>query len=75
MCQHYWLIDRPNGPIAQGRCKLCGEDREFSNRLEDRRYEEHEADRGIAVEVPMVFEMNSRYVRTVARNLGLVRRK
>ena len=30
-CTHHWIIDPPNGPISKGVCKLCGEEREFSN--------------------------------------------
>ncbi len=30
-CQHHWLIDAPAGPISWGRCKLCGDEREFQN--------------------------------------------
>ena len=32
-CQHYWLIDSPNGPTSRGVCKLCGECAEFRNSL------------------------------------------
>lgn len=30
-CIHHWLIDSPSGPVAHGRCKLCGEERDFDN--------------------------------------------
>ena len=30
-CQHHWVIEQPNGPTSLGRCKHCGERREFSN--------------------------------------------
>jgi hypothetical protein len=30
-CCHYWLIDKPNGPLSHGVCKFCHEEREFSN--------------------------------------------
>ena len=30
-CTHHWIIETPNGPISKGVCKLCGEEREFSN--------------------------------------------
>ena len=30
-CQHHWIIDRPNGSISAGRCKLCGDERVFQN--------------------------------------------
>jgi hypothetical protein len=32
-CQHFWLIDTPNGPTSQGVCKLCGERGEFRNSM------------------------------------------
>jgi len=30
-CQHYWVVEppRPGKPTCTGRCKLCGEEREF----------------------------------------------
>lgn len=30
-CRHHWLIAAPEGPTSPGRCKLCGETREFAN--------------------------------------------
>ena len=30
-CQHYWIIDVPNGPTSIGRCRKCGTQREFQN--------------------------------------------
>ncbi len=33
-CIHYWLIDPPDGPVSQGTCRTCGEQREFTNSLE-----------------------------------------
>lgn len=30
-CTHHFLIESPNGPMAHGRCKLCGEERDFDN--------------------------------------------
>ena len=30
-CAHHWLIETPKGPMAHGRCKLCGEERDFDN--------------------------------------------
>lgn len=31
LCQHHFLIESPNGPACRGRCKFCGEEREFRN--------------------------------------------
>ncbi len=33
-CTHHWVIDTPEGPFSKGRCRLCGEEREFSNSAE-----------------------------------------
>jgi len=32
-CTHHWLLPTPDGPTCIGRCKKCGEEREFSNSL------------------------------------------
>ena len=28
---HYWIIKTADGPTSMGRCKTCGESREFKN--------------------------------------------
>ena len=33
-CSHYWVIESPNGPMSSGRCKHCGERREFRNSVQ-----------------------------------------
>ena len=33
-CRHYWLIDRPAGPVSKGVCRLCGEEKAFQNYIE-----------------------------------------
>ena len=33
-CNHYWVIESPNGPTSQGRCRQCGELREFKNSVQ-----------------------------------------
>lgn len=30
-CKHRWDIEPPGGPTSKGRCRRCGEEREFSN--------------------------------------------
>jgi len=30
-CTHYWLIDKPNGPVSRGICKFCHEVGYFRN--------------------------------------------
>ncbi|MFN3974912.1 MAG: hypothetical protein ACK4K2_06550 [Dehalococcoidia bacterium] len=32
-CRHKWALDMPNGPTSIGRCRVCGEVREFRNYL------------------------------------------
>jgi len=34
-CNHYWEIEIANGPTSVGKCKHCGEVREFYNALPD----------------------------------------
>ncbi len=35
VCQHHWLIETPRGSMSEGRCKTCGELREFRNSAND----------------------------------------
>ena len=35
VCRHHWIIEAPSGPVSKGRCKLCGELKEFSNAAMD----------------------------------------
>ena len=32
-CVHYWLIETPNGPVSNGTCRNCGDQRQFENHL------------------------------------------
>ena len=34
-CTHFWVIDSPNGRTSSGKCKLCGEIKEFNNYWHD----------------------------------------
>ena len=34
-CQHHWVIATPRGAMSEGRCKRCGEEREFRNSAHD----------------------------------------
>ncbi len=34
-CRHHWVIDTPDGPTSEGRCKNCGLRRSFLNVYED----------------------------------------
>ncbi len=35
LCRHHWVIDTPSGPLSQGVCSLCGENRSFKNYLDN----------------------------------------
>jgi hypothetical protein len=39
-CQHHWLIETPHGSLSRGRCKVCGEEREFRNSASDHLWED-----------------------------------
>jgi len=34
-CHHFWVIEVANGPKSIGKCKVCGESREFFNAFPD----------------------------------------
>jgi len=38
-CQHHWLIETPRGSTSTGRCKVCGEQRDFRNSATDHLWE------------------------------------
>jgi hypothetical protein len=40
LCQHHWLIETPKGSMSRGRCKVCGEEREFRNSAHDHLWED-----------------------------------
>ena len=40
LCQHHWLIESPQGAMSKGRCKRCGEEREFRNSATDHLWED-----------------------------------
>ena len=31
ICHHFWVIDEANGPSSFGKCKFCGQKKEFMN--------------------------------------------
>ena len=37
-CTHHWVIETPSGPVSRGKCKLCNEDGEFKNYLDNTPY-------------------------------------
>ncbi len=39
-CQHHWIIETPRGAMSHGRCKRCGEEREFRNSATDHLWED-----------------------------------
>lgn len=38
-CRHHWVIDSPQGATSLGRCKICGEIKEFRNSAVDTLWE------------------------------------
>ena len=30
-CVHHWVIEPPNGPVSEGRCKRCSRVQDFHN--------------------------------------------
>lgn len=38
-CRHHWVIDAPEGALSLGRCKICGEQKEFRNSAGDSMWE------------------------------------
>jgi len=34
-CRHHWIIETPRGALSDGRCKICGEERQFRNSTSD----------------------------------------
>lgn len=34
-CRHHWIIESPRGALSSGRCKVCGEERQFRNSAND----------------------------------------
>ncbi len=32
-CEHFWMIESPNGPTSMGTCRNCGEKSEFRNSM------------------------------------------
>ena len=45
-CRHHWLIERPRGALSKGRCKICGEEREFRNSASDYVWEDDKTSPG-----------------------------
>ena len=39
LCRHHWVIESPQGATSAGRCKLCGEIKEFRNSAVDTLWE------------------------------------
>ncbi len=34
VCRHHWVIQPADGPVSNGACQICGENREFKNYVE-----------------------------------------
>jgi len=43
VCAHYWLVERPEGPMSAGRCQVCGAERVFRNSFEGKLWEDDKA--------------------------------
>jgi len=39
-CRHHWIIETPRGATSMGRCKRCGQEREFRNSASDYLWED-----------------------------------
>jgi len=52
-CQHYWVIEPPNGPISKGVCKLCSAEKNFRNWQTQKEYSEWGCDSTDSLIVPM----------------------
>ena len=33
-CRHHWVIQPADGPVSNGSCQICGENRQFENYVE-----------------------------------------
>jgi hypothetical protein len=42
-CKHHWVIEPASGPFSKGKCRICGESREFRNYLEETPWSEVKA--------------------------------
>ena len=34
VCRHHWVIQPADGPVSNGSCQICGENRKFKNYVE-----------------------------------------
>ena len=34
VCRHHWVIQPADGPVSNGFCQICGENRQFKNYVE-----------------------------------------
>lgn len=40
-CIHRWLLEEPNGKMAEGRCSKCGKIKEFKNTMSEEMWKEY----------------------------------
>ncbi len=33
-CRHHWIIETAAGAVSKGKCRICGEKRDFRNSVE-----------------------------------------
>ena len=41
-CRHHWIIETPGGTVSSGRCRLCGEETQFPNSVNDYKWNDYE---------------------------------
>ncbi len=45
-CRHHWIIEAPRGALSTGRCKLCGQERQFRNSASDHIWDDDSSSSG-----------------------------
>ena len=53
-CVHHWEIDRAVDVTSKGRCKLCGETRDFDNFLTLKRWANSRKDNYVPLREPQI---------------------
>ena len=46
-CTHHWIIESPRGQFSDGRCKFCGDERQFRNSASDYIWDDRSSDPNI----------------------------
>ncbi len=53
-CRHYWIIDSSQQVESKGRCRLCGEERVFQNKLSSASRKQEVVIETVPVDVPVL---------------------